>query len=157
MLNFGVQSLYGRNITIGDSESSNHQTELCVWKQEVQINCSNHLFLRCCPWTTGSVDHESVQALEAVQNPRLTASGMTTTQKFDQEQMYASEGAIRFCANSRGLQQLENASPKLSTVARQLLNTPVTNLQKINVRITFIAITWGALRITAASIIIYKL
>ena len=71
--------------------------------------------------------------------------------------MYASEGAIRFCANSRGLQQLENASPKLSTVARQLLNTPGTNLQKINVRITFIAITWGALRITAASIIIYKL
>ena len=67
------------------------------------------MFVRftCCPWTAGGVDpthHESVQALEAAQNPGLTAKEMTATQKRDPKQTHASEGAMIFCANHRGPQ-----------------------------------------------------
>ena len=42
------------------------------------------------------VDSESVQALEAAQNPRLNAKEMTTTQKCDPKQTHASEWAMKF-------------------------------------------------------------
>ena len=57
--------------------------------------------------TTGGVDRESVQALEVTQNPNLTAKEMTATQKRDPKQTYASEGAMKFCANNRGRDNLK--------------------------------------------------
>ena len=53
------------------------------------------------------LDHESVQALEAAQNPRLTAKKMTATQKRDPKQTHPSEGAMKFCATCLGRYNLK--------------------------------------------------
>lgn len=41
-------------------------------------------------------DRESVQALEATQNPRGTAKETTSTKNFNPKQTHASKGAIKF-------------------------------------------------------------
>ena len=80
--------------------------------------------LHLWPLDNGSCRPESVQALEAEQNPRLTAKEMTATQKRYPKQTHASEGAVKFCANHRGRRtlQLEISSSSLRTrIAKPLL------------------------------------
>ena len=73
----------------------------------------------CCAWNSGgaaSVDCESMQALEAAQNPHLTAQEMTATQLHDPQQTHASDGLKRSHQNSCKspiTRQLEIVSLKL--------------------------------------------
>ena len=63
-----------------------------------------------------------MQALEAEQNPRLTAKRMTATQKCDPKQTHASEGAMKFCVNLRGRDNLKFQAQSLRTrIAKTLL------------------------------------
>ena len=43
-----------------------------------------------------------------LQNPRLTANEMTASQKCDLKQTHAREGAMKFCANHRGRDNLKS-------------------------------------------------
>ena len=74
------------------------------------------------------------EALEAAQNPRLSAEEMTATQKLDLKQTHASSGAITFCANHRGQWQHWNRQLKLPHAGCH--NTPGTDLQMIRAQTT---------------------
>ena len=88
------------------------------------------------------LDRESVQALEAAQNPRLTGKEMTATKKPDPKQTHASEGAMKVCAIHRGRDNLKfQASARLQQEALKpphadCQNTPGTNPQTINAQTT---------------------
>ena len=68
--------------------------------------------------TTGCVDRESLRALDAAQNPRLTAKEMTATQKCDPKQTHASEGTMEFCAKRDNLKFQAQASAVFSLQSR---------------------------------------
>ena len=111
-----------------------------------------------------------MQALDAAQNPRLTAKEIqvTATQNCDPKQTHASEGAMKFCANHRGRDNLKfqaQASALEPTSKRSMLKQPVRSAISWNRAIETSSKDhlWRELgdaeRITAASIIVkgYKM
>ena len=58
------------------------QSEIVLFSslRSFKLSEANLVRITCCPWTTGCIEQEPVQALEAVQNTRLTAKKAISTQ-----------------------------------------------------------------------------
>ena len=120
----------GRNKTIGESASSNNQTDLPTWKQRSKANFDSDHLLLVDNWSldSGGDDRESAQALEAAQNPRMTAKETTATQKLNPKQTHGSEGTIKFCANHLGRDNLKlRAQASARGLPKHSWNRPANN------------------------------